>query len=386
MGRPRTPRHVEREFWRLIRAGQSTVAAAAAVGVSEVRSRKWFIEGGGMPTLDLAEPEGRYLSFVEREEIAVLRGQVSIREIARRLGREPSTISRELRRNTANRQAYRATSAQSHADGRARRPKTRKLVACPQLAAYVQSKLVGIERYSPEQVHQRLRLDFPDDERMRISHESIYRAIYVQGRGGLRRELKTCLRTGRAVRKPRRRVDARQERIKDMVMISERPAEVNDRAVPGFWEGDLIIGTNSGSAIGTLVERSTRFTMLLHLDGDHGAVTVRDAVITAIMTLPAELRRSLTWDQGIELARHAEITIATDLAVYFCDPHAPWQRGTNENTNGLLRQYFPKGTDLSVHSAADLAEVAGGLNRRPRKTLHWHTPAEAFAALLSKAA
>jgi transposase, IS30 family len=380
------PRHVEREFWRLVKAGHSAAGAAASVGVSQVLGWKWYVEAGGMPTLDLAEPAGRYLSFGEREEIAVLRAQVSIREIARRLGRSPSTVSRELRRNTAARKPYRATSAQSHADARARRPKTRKLVACPALAAYVQAKLDGIERYSPQQVKHRIRLDYPDDEQMRISHETIYRSIYVQGRGGLRGELNTCLRTGRAQRRSHRQPGVRRERIKDMVMISERPAEVKDRAVPGWWEGDLIIGAGGLSAIGTLVERTTRFTMLLHLDKDHGAVTVRDAITTAIMTLPAELRRSLTWDQGIELAQHAQLSIDTNLAVYFCDPHAPWQRGTNENTNGLLRQYFPKATDLSVHSPADLAEVAGGLNRRPRKTLHWKTPAEAFSALLSKTA
>jgi IS30 family transposase len=362
------------------------VGAAAAVGVSQVRGWKWFVEGGGMPTLDLAEPSGRYLSFGEREEIAVLRGRVSIREIARRLGRSASTVSRELARNTAGRKPYRATSAQSQADRRARRPKVGKLAACPQLARYVEEMTEGIERYSPAQVAARLRVDYPDDERMRISHEGIYRSIYLQSRGELKREVKSCLRTGRVLRKPRRGPGERRERIKDMVMISERPAEADDRAVPGFWEGDLILGANNNSAIGTLVERTTRFTMLLHLDGDHGAVTVRDAIITAMMTLPAQLRRSLTWDQGIELARHAEITIATNLAVYFCDPAAPWQRGTNENTNGLIRQYYPKGTDLSVHSATDLAEVAGGLNRRPRKTLDWQTPAEAFAALLSKAA
>jgi transposase, IS30 family len=338
-----------------------------------------------MPTLDLAEPAGRYLSFVEREEIAVQRGRVSIREIARQLGRSPSTVSRELRRHSGGRRPYRASSAQSQADERARRPKTRKLVACPELAAYVQAKLDSIERYSPQQVKHRIRLDYPDDERMRISHETIYRSIYVQGRGGLRRELHTCLRTGRAQRRSHRQPGLRRERIKDMVMISERPAEVKDRAVPGWWEGDLIIGAGGLSAIGTLVERTTRFTMLLHLAEDHGAVTVRDAITKAVMTLPAELRRSLTWDQGIELAQHVQLSIDTNLAVYFCDPHSPWQRGTNENTNGLLRQYLPKGTDLSVHTAADLADIAGGLNRRPRKTLDWQTPAEAFGALLSKA-
>jgi transposase, IS30 family len=208
----------------------------------------------------------------------------------------------------------------------------------------------------------------------------------VQGRGALRRELAACLRTGRALRKPRRQAQQRRTRIKDMVMISDRPPEVEDRAVPGDWEGDLITGETNRSAIGTLVERTTRFTLLLHLPVDHGAVAVREAIAAAILTLPAELRRTLTWDQGAELAGHAQLKIDTDLDIYFCDPHSPWQRGTNENTNGLLRQYFPKSTNLSVHSAAELARVAAELNGRPRKTLDWATPAEALNALLSKAA
>jgi IS30 family transposase len=338
--------------------------------------------------LDLAEPTGRYLSMPEREEVAVLRGHVSIREIARRLGRSPATISRELRRNSAcgSPKRYRATVAQAEADRRARRPKNARLATQPRLRDYVQDKLSCAEHWSPEQIARRIRVDFPDDEQMRISHEAIYQALYVQGRGALRRELATCLRTGRALRKPRRREDRRRERIKDKVMISERPAEVEDRAVPGHWEGDLIIGKDSGSAIGTLVERSTRFTMLLHLPGDHGAATVRDAITHTIATLPEQLRRSLTWDQGIELAEHTQLSVQADLPVYFCDPHSPWQRGSNENTNGLLRQYFPKGTDLSLHSPEDLARVAAGLNGRPRKTLDWKTPAEALAELLSTAA
>jgi IS30 family transposase len=250
------------------------------------------------------------------------------------------------------------------------------------LRTWVQDRLG--EEWSPEQITRRLPEAFPDDDRMRISHEAIYQALYVQGRGALRRELTTCLRTGRALRKPRRRADGRRERIKDKIMISERPAEVEDRAVPGHWEGDLIVGESSSSAIGTLVERTTRFVMLLHLPADHGAEAVADAITAKIGTLPAQLRRSLTWDQGIELARHAEITIAADLPIYFCDPHSPWQRGTNENTNGLLRQYFPKGSDLAVHDADRLDFVAARLNGRPRKTLNFKTPAEALARLLSE--
>jgi IS30 family transposase len=378
-------------FWREVAAGLSTDAAAAAVGVAQTVGLKWFRNGGGMPTLSLAEPTARYLSMTEREEIAVLRSQVSLREIARRLGRSPSTISRELGRNAtsgdrAHPMPYRASVAQAETDRRARRPKAAKLATDPVLHKYVADKLEGPERWSPEQISRRIRIDFPDDERMRISHEAIYQALYVQGRGALRKELTACLRTGRALRKPRRRLDQRRERIKDKVMIADRPAEVADRAVPGHWEGDLILGTENHSAIGTLVERSTRFTMLLHLPADHGAAAVRDAITTTIATLPAALRRSLTWDQGIELSEHLKLTFEADLPVFFCDPHSPWQRGTNENTNGLLRQYFPKGTNLSVHSPDDLAAVAAALNGRPRKTLDWRTPAEALAALLSGAA
>jgi len=387
-GRPRVPRAVEREFWREIGLGLSTEDAAAAVGVSNAVGKRWFGNGGGMPTLELSEPAGRYLSMAEREEIAVLRGQVSGREIARRLKRSPATVSRELRRNATGGVAarYRASVAQSEADRRARRPKTAKLAAHRPLHDYVTGKLGGAEHWSPEQIAQRIKVDFPDDEQMRISHEAIYQALYVQGRGALRRELAISLRTGRTLRKPRRRVDQRQERIKDKVMIADRPAEVTDRAVPGHWEGDLITGSENRSAIGTLVERTTRFTMLLHLPADHGATAVRDAIMTTITTLPVQLRRSLTWDQGIELSEHLQLTIAADLPVFFCDPHSPWQRGTNENTNGLLRQYFPKGTDLSVHGTEDLIQVAAALNARPRKTLDWKTPAEALAALLSSAA
>ena len=339
-----------------------------------------------MTPIELHDPSGRYLSITEREEIAVLNGHVSVREIARRLGRSPSTISRELKRNAASDSQYRARLAQAHAERRSRRPKASKLASCGALREYVQSKLGGAQRWSPEQIAWRIKMDFPEDEGMRVSHEAIYQALYVQGRGGLRRELSVCLRTGRALRWPRRRVDSRRKRIKNMVMISERPPEAADRAVPGHWEGDLILGKNSASAVGTLVERTTRFTMLLHLPGGHRAEAVRDVIAATILTLPSHLRRSLTWDQGLELLEHVDLNIATDLPIYFCDPHSPWQRGTNENTNGLLRQYFPKGTDLSIHSASDVADIAAALNGRPRKTLGWNTPAEALTALLLKSA
>jgi IS30 family transposase len=246
------------------------------------------------------------------------------------------------------------------------------------------------ERHSPEQIARRLREDFPDDPEMWVSHETIYQSLYVQGRGGLRRELTACLRTGRAVRRNQRQAQARRARqgelgrIKDMVMISERPPEVADRAVPGHWEGDLIMGAGNTSAIGTLVERSTRFVMLLHLPGDHTAPTIATAMVTAMADLPAFLRRTLTWDQGSEMASHAQIAKATGMDIYFCDPASPWQRGTNENTNGLLRQYFPKGTDLSFWGPGFLEKVAAEMNNRPRKTLNWRTPAEALDQLLSE--
>ena len=385
-------RSVQREFWRRVRAGCGIEAAAAGVGVSRSIGQRLFRDGGGMPAVALNDPSGRYLSVDEREEIAVgVAAGLSQAQIARQLGRAPSTISRELVRNSpphadgyVRRSRYRASSAQARAEGRARRPKTAKLVAHPPLHDYVQAKLECRERWSPEQIARRLPREFPDDERMRVSHETIYQSIYVQGRGALRRELATCLRTGRALRKPHRRPDQRRGRIKDMVPISERPPEVEDRAVPGHWEGDLVQGKNGRSAVGTLVERSTRFVMLLHLT-DQKAETVREAIAAQILTLPDALRRTLTWDQGKELAEHVQLRVDTNVEVYFCDPHSPWQRGTNENTNGLLRQYLPKGTDLSGHSAQHLAEIADALNGRPRKTLGFDTPAEAMAALLSAA-
>jgi transposase, IS30 family len=384
------PRAVQREFWRLIKQGVVPRDAARRVGVSERSGAYWYRECGGMAPLDLREPSGRYLCLAEREEIAVLRAQgLSGQAIGEVLGRSASTISREIARNSPSGHygsEYRAGTAQGKAELRARRPKISKLARCQRLREYVQDSLGDEQHWSPEQISHRLVEDFPDDAHMRISDEAIYQALYVQGRGGLRRELTACLRTGRSVRKPARRVEARGRRvIPAELMISQRPAEVEDRAVPGHWEGDLITGRQNKSAIGTLVERSTRFVLLLHLPDDHGAHSVRAAIAASIATLPAQLRRSLTWDQGAELAEHAHLSIATDVAIYFCDPHSPWQRGTNENTNGLLRQYFPKGTNLAVHQPAHLAKIAAALNGRPRKTLGWKTPAEAMAALLSKA-
>jgi IS30 family transposase len=422
-GRPPPRREVERAFWAKIAEGMSSEDAAVAVGVSGPVGSRWFRQRGGMPASLRCEPSsGRYLLFVEREEIALLRAQaVGVREIARRIGRAASTVSRELRRNAATRGGqleYRASVAQWKAERAARRPKPAKLVDNERLRDYVQDRLAGTvpgpstaawkgrnqprrqdrrwaTAWSPEQIAHRLPVDFPDDESMRISHEAIYQALYVQGRGALKRELVTCLRTGRALRVPRARTRQRpQGHVTAEVMISERPAEANDRAIPGHWEGDLIIGLNR-SAIGTLVERTSRFTMLLHLPrmagygieprvkngpalAGYGAEAMRDALTATIGTLPDQLRRSLTWDRGKELAQHAQLKIDTGLAVYFADPHSPWQRGTNENTNGLLRQYFPKGTDLSRWRADDLEAVAAALNGRPRKTLSWKTPAEAL--------
>lgn len=384
-----------------------------------------------MPPTNLTPLSGLYLSFAEREEIALLRAQkLGVREIARRLKRAPSTISRELRRNAATRSGgfeYRASTAQWHAERKSKRPKVAKLAAYAALRQYVQERLAGTiaigtgaavgpyvnwngrrhgrrqdrrwaTSWSPEQISARLKLDFPDDESMRVSHEAIYQALYVQGRGALRRELVTCLRTGRALRVPRARTHRGKAFVSPEVMITERPLEANDRAVPGHWEGDLILGLDS-SAIGTLVERSTRFTMLLHLPrmtafgqprakngpalAGHGAEAVRDAIASSIVTLPKQLRRSLTWDQGTEMAQHVQLRVKTGLPIYFCDPHSPWQRGTNENTNGLLRQYFPKGTDLSRYSGNELEAIAATLNSRPRKTLGWKTPAEALRNHLS---
>jgi IS30 family transposase len=319
------------------------------------------------------------LTLADREEITLgLHAGESFTAIAARLGKAVSTVSREVAAN-GGRDGYRAWRAHQRAREQARRPKACKL-GCPELAAQVTSWLT--EWWSPVQISARLRIEFPGDPVMHVSHETIYQALYVQGRGELRRELARCLRSGRAKRRPRGR-DGRSGHIKDLVMISQRPAEAEDRAVPGHWEGDLIIGKDCKSAVGTLVERTTRYVLLLHLPGGRDAHLVEQAMREAIGTLPAELARTITWDQGTEMARHADFTVATGIPVYFCDPHSPWQRGSNENTNGLLRQYLPKGTDLSVHSAGDLARIARSLNGRPRKTLEFMTPSEKLTELLA---
>jgi transposase, IS30 family len=382
-GRPGVPRSVQAEFWGGVRAGLGVREAAAGAGVSVSQAGRWVQRAGGVKSNGAGPVSGRYLSVAEREEIAVgLAAGWSCRQIAAGLGRSVSTVSREIARNRT-RLGYRALAAQAQAEFRAARPKTAKLAGNARLRAWVAARLE--ERWSPEQVSVMLRAEFPDDPEMRVSHETIYQAIYVQGRGALRRELAACLRTGRALRKPRRTGGQRRGRIKDMVLISERPPEAEDRAVPGHWEGDLIIGSPD-SAIGTLVERSTRFVLLLHLPSGHGADAVAAAMTEAMGTMPAQLRRSLTWDQGREMASHRQISLATDLDIYFCDPHSPWQRGSNENTNGLLRQYFPKGTNLAAHSREHLDAVAAQLNARPRKTLGWKTPAQALDEVLASAA
>jgi IS30 family transposase len=421
---------VQREFWRLIATGITTVEAALRVGVSWPVGARWFRHAGGMPPISLDEPSGRYLSFAEREEIALLRAQgKGVREIGRSVGRNAGTISRELRRNAATRsgkQEYRATVAQWKAQQAAKRPKTAKLVSNPRLREYVQERLSGSVRrpdgtvvagpeppawkglnkphrqdrrwataWSPEQIAHRLRIDFADDESMRISHEAIYQALFIEGRGALKRELVACLRTGRALREPRARSRSKpQGHVTADVVISQRPAEADDRAVPGHWEGDLIIGTGR-SAIGTIVERASRSTLLVHLPrldgwgetppvkngpalGGYGAIAMNTALTASMTQLPEQLRETLTWDRGKELSAHAQFTLESGTKVFFADPHSPWQRPTNENTNGLLRQYFPKGTDLSRWTADDLEAVALALNNRPRKTLGWRTPAEVF--------
>jgi transposase, IS30 family len=370
-------------FWAALQRGEFITDAAEAAGTYRKQGARWVVRDGGVRPRRGRDLQGRYLSFAEREEIALARaGGQSMRAIAARLGRSPSTISRELSRNAESSGRYRATSAHAAAWERAARPKQAKLATNLALRERVEHDLQ--KKYSPEQIAGRLRVQFPNDPEMSVSHETIYQSLYVQSRGALRRELTRCLRTGRALRHPGRQPGQRKNRIPDMVNISERPAEVADRAVPGHWEGDLIIGKANQTAIGTLVERSIGYVMLVHLPQGYKPEQVAPALAAKIRTLPETVRRSLTWDQDPEMRDWKQVAVAADIAIFFCDPHKPWQRGTNENTNGLLRQYFPKGSDLSVHSAADLDWVAAELHDRPRKRFGFRKPDELIGHLLQR--
>ena len=373
---------VVQTFWAAMQRGEFITDAAAEAGTYRKKGARWLVAAGGVRPRRGRDLKGRCLTFSEREQIAVGRAAgESMRAIAARLGRSPSTISRELTRNASGTErAYLATTAHALAYERAGRPKPSKLAVNVALRRQVQDDLH--KRYSPEQISGRLRRAFPDDPQMRVSTETIYQSLYVQSRGALRRDLTRCLRTGRALRRPCRQPGQRKNRIPDMINIAQRPAEAEDRAVPGHWEGDLIIGKKNLSAIGTLVERTTGYTMLVHLPDGYKPEQVRDALAAKIQTLPEILRASLTWDQGPEMRDWKQVSVAADIDIYFCDPHAPWQRATNENTNGLLRQYFPKGSDLSIHSDTDLDWVATELNDRPRKRLSFAKPIEEIGPLL----
>lgn len=373
-------------IWDLRAAGLTADEIALQVECSATSVKDQFRARGGVRPR--CARRAMSLSFEERIEIqAMWRAKSGVRAIARELGRAPSTVSREIARNgflssdaSVTRQ-YRATRAHSQAYERARRPKPSKLATHPQLRAFVQTEL-SLKR-SPEQVVGRLRREFPDRPEMHVTHETIYQAIYLLARGGLTRELRVQLRTGRALRKPRRVTEERRGRIQGMVNIADRPAEADDRAVPGHWEGDLIIGKDGKSAIGTIVERHSNYLLLVWMDPVMNRVeAVTDGLVRKMKDLPDLLRRSLTWDQGTEMSRHAQVAMAADIDVYFCDPHSPWQRPTNENTNGLLRQYFPKGTDLSVYSQEDLDYVEWEMNDRPRKRLEFAKPAEVIENVL----
>ena len=400
-------------FFELLSAGWSARRAAREVGVHERTARDWrdgirkvrntrvcadgtvidystgtrytrpvnTTTSRGRGQAAAPAVSDRYLSLHDRLVIADgLQAGLTLTMVAAGIGKHTSTVSREVRGHSVE-GLYLPYRAHAAAVAARARPKQSKLVTNQNLRQAVHKGLS--RRLSPEQISHRLVKDFPDDQGMRVSHETIYQALYFQARGGLKREVAQALRSGRTRRKPHRSPDQRTHRFIDpMIMISERPAEIEDRAVPGHWEGDLIVGEANKTAIATLVERATRYTMLVHLPESHDAEAVRDGLIATISTLPAHLRGSLTWDQGAEMARHKQFTMATDMAVYFCDPASPWQRGTNENTNGLLRQYFPKGTDLSAFGPEDLEHVAQQLNGRPRKTLDWDTPAERLRDLL----
>jgi IS30 family transposase len=365
------------EIQRRISGGETFAAAAAGVGCSTKSIQRFMARTGGLARTK-PERSPLRLSLSEREELSrgLLAGD-SLRRIATRIGRAPSTVSREVAWS-GNRDSYRAWRAEKGAAKRAQRPKLAKLATHPRLCREVERRL--LELWSPQQIAARLVHDYPGDLEMRVSHETIYRSLFVQARGALRKELTTCLRTGRTQRRSHKRTElSGSGRLRSMVSISERPAEATDRAIPGHWEGDLIIGKGGGSAIGTLVERHSRYVVLLHLPHGRTANHVRIALTRQLAKLPADLRRTLTWDQGKEMADHVRFTVDTDIRVFFCDPHSPWQRGSNENSNGLLRQYFPKNADLSIHTRAQLNAVARKLNNRPRQTLGWMKPSEVFS-------
>ena len=373
-------RDVRREVIRLAAQGRTYDQIRDELDVTPSSTSRIVRACGGVFRAEQWTCSKVRLSLNERIEIYLgLSHGLTFTAIASSLGRSVSTVSREVN-NHGGRTRYRPGIAHQDAAHAARRPKATKLASDPVLCARVVADLERL--WSPRQIARRLRAEHPDRPEFHVSHETIYKSLYVQGRGELRRELARCLRTGRALRRPQGRTENRG-RIPDMVMISERPAEVEDRAVPGHWEGDLILGKNGKSAIGTLVERSTRYVMLLHLPNGRPAEEVRDAMTATIQALPAAFRRTITWDQGREMAQHRQFSIDTGVDVYFCDPHSPWQRGSNENTNGLLRQYFPKGTDLSVHTATDLQAAADSLNGRPRETLNWQTPTERLTELIA---
>jgi IS30 family transposase len=379
MTRRRLAPEVEREAHRLDARGLNVSEIARALACSRHAVINVLARVPRPPGPGEWDPSPARMSRDEREEIrAGLERGETFTAIAGTIGRAVSTVSREVAAN-GGRNGYKAWGAHQAAGRRARRPKSPKLNHGPLVALVTQ----WLEQWwSPEQIANRLRIEFPDDPMMWVSYETIYQSLFVEGRGELRRELHRCLRTGRAKRRPRRPADTRGQ-IPNKVMISDRPAEADDRAVPGHWEGDLIIGRNGASAIGTLVERTTRYLLLIHLPEGRTAIKVNEAITAAIKGLPDDLVRTLTWDQGKELSGHVQFTVDTGVAVYFCDPHSPWQRGSNENTNGLLRQYFPKGTDLNAHSAADLARAAASLNNRPRKTLGYMAPSAKLAEVLA---
>jgi transposase, IS30 family len=378
---------VYQRAWEVYARTTSQAVAAVEVGVERSTLSKWVVADGGVrPRQGRTAGNGRRLSFEDR---CAIEAGVAVREsqtsIAARIGFDKGTVSREIGRGKLASGAYSAKRGQAAAVSKGRRPKGVKLVENPRLRARVEEDLA--KKYSPEQVAGRLRRDFPDEPEMWVHHNTIYEALYIQARGALRADLATNLRTGRIRRRPRRPDGYEEKRghIPDMLMISERPAEIEDRSVPGHWEGDLITGRLNQSAVGTLVERTTGYLLLLHLPSDHGTVAVTEALVARMAELPAQLRRSVTWDQGKEMAAHTSLTngvLGRDFKVYFCDPHSPWQRPTNENTNGLLRQYLPKGTDLSIHSAADLAWIEQEINDRPRKRLDYARPSEAIQDLL----